>query len=82
MTRNEVYDLISEDRDHQTAKWGSVQDRPHEVGGWILLIQEYVNRAAIAWCSQPNDAEALSNIRKAVALGVAAMEQHAGEQSS
>lgn len=76
MTFDRVVALIREEREHQTKKWGSVQDHPHEVAGWLVLMEEYVAKARYAWATSSGDAPALADIRKATALGFACLEQH------
>ncbi len=36
--RTKVYESIDSERDYQDLKWGSIKDRPHEVGAWITLM--------------------------------------------
>jgi len=76
MTREKVFEKISTERDYQDAKWGVPMEHPHEVGGWILLIQQHANDAAKAWSTSSNDREALEEIRKIAAIAVACGEQY------
>jgi hypothetical protein len=71
-----VFDAIESERDYQTRKWGSIADHPHEVGGYILLMQEHLKRAAELWCGSTDDRKAMEEIRKVSALGVACGEQY------
>jgi hypothetical protein len=76
MGRDTVYNIIDGERDHQDAKWGCIEDHPHEVGGWILIMESLLADARKAWQSKTGDRDAMSEIRKVIAVGVAAMEQH------
>lgn len=74
--RDRVYDSIDSERFYQDRKWGSVQDRPHEVGGWLLLMRKLLTDAEAAWATSNNDYKALNDLRKVLAVGVACAEQH------
>lgn len=76
MKRTDVFALLEEERQHQDAKWGTVSEHPHEVGGWLTLIRHYLTRAEAAWSTSSNDATALAELRKLAALAVACLEQH------
>lgn len=76
MTREEVYRVIDGERKYQDWKWGSIEDRPHEVGAWIALMENLLEDARRAWGCSRSDMPALDELRKLVAVGVACMEQH------
>jgi hypothetical protein len=76
MNRATIYDVIDGERDHQDAKWGTIQQHPHEVGGWLLIMEKLLDDARRAWASSRGDGPALEEVRKVVAVGVACMEQH------
>ena len=76
MERSKVYAIVDTERDYQDRKWGTPAKRPHEVGGWILLIDNALRQAKEAWAGQPNDHAALEEVRKVIGLGVACAEQH------
>lgn len=71
-----VYDAIESERDYQDRKWGTPGEHPHEVGGWLLLMDVHLKRAREAWAGANNDREALIALRKVLAIGVACGEQH------
>lgn len=76
MERSEVYEAIDSERNYQDRKWGTYKDHPHEVGGWLLLMQKKLNDAIKAWSENNNDYKALCEIGKVLAIGVACGEQH------
>lgn len=76
MPRKQVYEAIDSERDHQDRKWGTVQEHPHEVGGWLTLMRKLLTDAEAAWASSNGDQKALEEIRKVLAVGVACAEQH------
>ncbi len=55
---------------HQLTKFGPVQDRPHELGSWILMMGVYLNKVAVAFATKTSDYQALEELRKATALGL------------
>lgn len=73
-TRKRVYDILSEEREYQDEKWGgSIHDKSHTLGEWLLFIRKYLNDAENAMYD--GDEEAAKNaIRKITALGIASME--------
>lgn len=71
-----VFAVVVDERRYQDRKWGSITDHPHEVAGWILIMESLLADARSAWTGNRGDAGALDEIRKVVATGIACMEQH------
>lgn len=76
MERSKVYEAVDSERAYQDRKWGTVVQHPHEVGGWLLLMDNALRQAKEAWAGAPNDHAALEEVRKVIGLGVACAEQH------
>jgi hypothetical protein len=76
MERTKVYDAIDSERNYQDRKWGTVDQHPHEVGGWLTLMRKLLTDAEAAWAGSNGDYTALQEIRKVLAVGVACAEQH------
>lgn len=74
-----IFNEIRIERDFQDAKWGTLSERPHEVGAWLLLMQRQLQKAQEGWATQPHDRLALDAIRQLLALGVACFELHGME---
>jgi hypothetical protein len=82
-TREEVYSAIDSERNYQDRKGVANGGEPHrhELESYVLYMDDYMTelKAQLSriWTSdgQPPTA-ALNTLRKVVALGVAAMEQH------
>ncbi|MFP4182226.1 MAG: hypothetical protein ACLFTX_06485 [Thiohalospira sp.] len=74
--------MIDSEREYQDRKWGSLHDHPHEVGGWLSLMRTYLAKAEAAWAGNNHDREALKELRKVLAIGVACAEQHGMEMRS
>ena len=74
--RSTVYEAIDTERAFQDRKWGTIEQHPHEVGGWLTLMRKLLNDAEIAWSTNATDYTALEEIRKVIAVGVACCEQH------
>ena len=76
MTRERVYGAIDSERSFQDRKWGTIEEHPHEVGGWLTIMRALLRDAEAAWTTRASDYDALSEIRKVIATGVACCEQH------
>ena len=76
MERSEVYLVVDGERDYQNRKWGTIDERPKQVGSWLTLMRHCLTKAESDWATSRGDESALDEIRKVVAVGVACMEQH------
>jgi len=76
MTREKVYAAIDSERAFQDRKWGTIEQHPHEVGGWLTLMRKLLADAERAWAENSSDTLALWEIRKVLAVGTACLEQH------
>lgn len=76
MERSKVYEAIETEREFQDRKWGTIEKHPHEVGGWITLMRKLLNDAEVQWSVSAHDYNAMEEIRKVIAVGVACCEQH------
>lgn len=76
MDQHKVFESIASEREYQDRKWGTPTDHPHEVGGYLTLMDVHLQRAKAAWAGANNDREALVALRKVLAIGVACGEQH------
>lgn len=74
--RERVFCAVAEERNYQDAKWGSIADRPHTVGEWLLIMQGELEEACQAWRKGNGDMAALAEIVQVAAVAVACMEQH------
>jgi hypothetical protein len=74
--RTRAYAAIDGERDWQDRKWGTPEQRPHEVGAWLTLMRKHLADAEAAWAGANNDGGALNSLRKVLAIGVACAEQH------
>lgn len=71
-----VLTAVHEERVFQNRKWGTIEQHPHEVGGYLTLMRKLLTDAEASWSTQRSDKGALDEIRKVVAVGIACMEQH------
>ena len=74
--RANVYDAIGTERYYQEQKWGSIEEHPQSVGGYLTLMRVHLTNAEAAWVGSTGDTDALHYLRKVLALGVACGEQH------
>lgn len=74
LNREEVYELINEERKYQDKVWGGAEyDANRTISDWLMFIRKYINDAENAVFNF-NTEEAMDAIRKITAIGVAAME--------
>jgi len=65
-----------DEREYQDKKWGTVEERPHDVAGWLLIMEGELAEAKQAWIKGVGDKDALLEILQVIAVGVACLEQH------
>ena len=76
MEQQQVFKAIASERAYQDRKWGPIEQHPHEVGGWLTLMDVHLRKAQEAWAGSSTDHTALIALRKVLAVGVACAEQH------
>lgn len=76
MDRETIYDAIDRERAYQDAKWGTPEEHPHELPGWLLVMRKELVEAEDAWVKGPHDAHVLREILQVVSVGIAALEQY------
>ena len=80
MIREEVYKLISGERDFQDQYWGDIDDAKWSPTDWCVFIRMYLEKAekGMIGATKVSDARKIQmeNIRKIAALAVAAMENN------
>ena len=75
-----AFALVRAERAYQDRKWGDIDAHPHEVGAWLLVMKGKLDAAVTAWqTTAGSDVPALWNVIKAIAVGVACLEQHGAE---
>jgi hypothetical protein len=74
--QDKVITEVLAERNRQDARWGTIGEHPHEVGAWLTIMEHYLTRAKKAWVETSGDRDALREILKTTAVGVACMEQH------
>lgn len=75
-TLEDIFAAIRRERQYQTAKWGSVQEHPHEVASYCVIMQGELDEAMQAWRKGRFGADDLREVLQVVAVGVACLEQH------
>lgn len=71
-----ILEGLVRERTYQNLKWGTVDSRPHEVAGWLMIAENHLNVAKDFWSNLPRDDEALFEILKVMAVCCACLEQH------
>ena len=76
MSQTDVFQEIILERIYQDSKWGTIEDHPHEVGSWLVIMDRLLAKAKNGYMTSVGDYTALNEIRQIVAVGIACMEQH------
>lgn len=71
LPRSVVYNTINNVRDIQDERHGT--DKPQSLPGFLLLFQQYLNKAEVAWIT---DKDPLGEVTKLAALCVACLEKY------
>ena len=71
----DIIGAVTEERDYQDNKWGTLEEHPHSIPEWIIIIEEKMAEAKKSWL-KCNNKEALKEMLQVVAVGVACIEQH------
>ena len=72
MTRENIFDGISRERDRQEGMWGVAFDDKNTINDWVTYITAYASSAAMG---NLNPRESRKKILQAVTIGVAALER-------
>ena len=75
MDRKDVYEIIAEERDYQDGleHHSKSKDEKHSVADWIIFMERKLNQAK-EMTYQLNEDEAIQQVIKVTALGVACLE--------
>jgi hypothetical protein len=68
---------VAEERRFQDNKWGSVDENPHTIGEWIIIMESELAEAKTALIKGGTGRNSvLHEIVQTVAVGMACLEQH------
>ena len=71
----EVLEAVKREREYQDQKYGQLQGRAMSVGDWILVLEEEIAEARLAWVKGRSE-DALREILQVATVAVAAILQH------
>lgn len=75
LSRDEVYDAINKERDHQDDKWGP--NKPQSLPGFLIILERELQEAKEAWLKNiEGDHAALNEIVQVAATAVACLEKY------
>lgn len=74
--QEEALEAVIGERLFQDRKWGTIQERPREVGTYLTLMRKILGDAEKAYCESIGDTSALHELRKVLAVGLACLEQY------
>jgi hypothetical protein len=81
LTREQVFRRINKEREYQIQRWGvetglGMHEIQKDTESYILYMLRFLNQAMEKISTQPDNKEALEEIRKVTALGVVCLEQN------
>lgn len=71
-----IFDAITRERAYQDKNHGTIHTNPHDVPGWILIVERELQEAKVAWVESNGDDAALAELLQVAATIVACLEQH------
>lgn len=72
----EVFYAIERERNYQDDKWGDLEEHPHTVGEWLLIMESELNEAKQGWVKEGGDMSALREVLQVATVAVACLQQH------
>lgn len=76
-SKTDVINVVLEERDFQDEKWGPIDENPHDLGTWLLLIESELDEAKLAAVKGGKGRNAVRHeLVQVAALCMAALENH------
>ena len=72
----EVFSSILEERIYQDEVWGTIDQNPHEVSGWLLILEQELHEAKEDWVTLPGNDACLREILQVAAVATACLQQY------
>lgn len=69
---DEVVAAVQRERQYQDAKWGTIEENPHDLSGWLVILRVQARASQYAI----EESVILREILHMVSVGVACLEQH------
>lgn len=74
-SKEDVFEAVKQERDYQDKKWGTIEQHPHSIPEWIMIMEAELAEAKQAWL-KGSLLDSNCELVQVVAVGVAALEQH------
>lgn len=72
-----VFAAVQREREYQDAKWGTIEEHPQSIAGYLLIIRKELEEAENGWMKNASGRDsALQEILQIAAVAVAALQQH------
>ena len=55
MSQTDVFQEIILERIYQDSKWGTIEDHPHEVGSWLVIMDRLLAKAKNGYMTSVGD---------------------------
>ena len=73
--RRRIYRLINAERQYQDEHHGTLDENPHSIGEWLIILEAELNETKHSWVKLGEEA-ALFEVLQFAAVAVACLEQH------
>ena len=70
-----IYDLINAERQYQDRHHGTLDENPHSIGEWLIILEAELDEAKHSWVKLGEEA-ALFEVLQFAAVAIACLEQH------
>jgi len=71
-----IRSAVERERRHQDRKHGTIEEHPHSVGEWLLIMEKELREAKDRWFHFEGNPTTLREVLQVVATGFACMGQH------
>ena len=77
LSRIVIFDAINQERQYQTEKWGTLEEHPHTIPEYVMIMEKELAEAKEAYFQSPATwaDDMLLEILQVIAVGVACLEQ-------
>ena len=77
LTFDEVLGFIRNEREYQDKKWGTIEQHPQSIPGYLLILRKELEEAENGWMKNTRGRDsALTEILQVAAVAVACLQHH------
>lgn len=80
LTQWEAIEEVREERQYQEDKWGTINEHPQSIPGYLVILRKELEEAEAGWMKNKQGRDsALHEIKQIAAVALACIEEHGGE---